>query len=174
MCIRDRYVTSPCAFYILVSIEAVSVIYLCPYSSVNVMITTSGSPTVGEVYTLECSVTGSTGQPTIIWLDDGYEITSSATRMVSATTVNSGYSSTLTFTPLSASDAGMFMCKATLGSVTMMDTTTISVHSKLSIHVTYMCTHNVSLPPHSLRSHHHCYCQWWSYSNCRTELHTHM
>ena len=86
------------------------------YSSVNVMITTSDSPTVGEIYTLECSVTGSTDQPTITWLDDGGEI-SDTTRMVSATTVNpsGNYSTNLTFTPLMASDAGMFMCRATLG-----------------------------------------------------------
>ena len=91
-------------------------IYLCPYPSVNMMITTSGSPTVGEMYTLKCSVTGSTDQPTITWLDHDGQITSSnPTRMVSATTLNSGgsYFSNLTFTPLSAAHAGMFMCRAT-------------------------------------------------------------
>ena len=97
-------------------------IYLHPYSSVHVMITTSGSPTVGEMYTLECSVFGSMDQPTIIWLDDdSSEITSSdSTRMVSTlTTMNPGgsHSSTLTFNPLSASDIGMFMCRVTLGDV---------------------------------------------------------
>ena len=103
-------------------------------SSVNVMITTSGSPTVGEMYTLECSVTGSTDQPTITWLDDGDEITFSANRMVSATTVNSGdgiYSSTLTFTPLMATDAGMFMCRATLGDAVQTVSMDVTVQGKV-------------------------------------------
>ena len=98
------------------------------------MITTSDSPTVGEVYSLECSVTGSTNQPTITWLHDGDEIASSATRMVSATTVNSGdgsYSSTLTFTPLMASDAGMFMCRATLGDAIQTASIDVTVQGKV-------------------------------------------
>ena len=110
-------------------------IYFCPYSSVNVMITTSVdiSPTVGETYTLECSVTGSTDQPTITWLDDGVQIASSATRMVSATRLNPGgsYSGTLTFTPLSASDAGMFMCRATLGDAIQTASIDVTVQGKV-------------------------------------------
>ena len=96
----------------------------------------SGTNTTGETYSLECSatVTGSTDQPTIIWLDDGAEITSSdATRNVSATIMNPGssYSSTLTFTPLSASDAGMFMCRATLGDAVETASTDVIVECKL-------------------------------------------
>ena len=92
------------------------------------IITTSDTPTVGEMYTLECSVTGSTDQPTITWLDNGVKISfSDATRMVSGITMNSGgsYSSTLAFTPLAASDAGMFMCRATRGD--SMQTASIAV-----------------------------------------------
>ena len=109
-------------------------IYLCPYSSVNVMITTSGSPTVGEVYSLKCSVTGSTDQTIITWLDDGDEVTFFANRMVSATTVNPGdgsYSSTLAFTPLMASDAGMFLCKATLGDAVQTASMDVTVQGKV-------------------------------------------
>ena len=104
---------------------------------VNVMITTSGSPSVGEMYTLECSVTGSNDQPTITWLEDGAEITSSATRMVSTTTMNSsdGYSSTLTFTPLSAFDAGMFMCRATLGDVMQIASIALNVEGKSNVQI---------------------------------------
>ena len=114
--------------------------YLCPYSSVNVMITasTSGSPTVGEMYTLECSVTGSTDQPTITWLNDDDKITSSdTTRMVSATTMDSdgSYSSTLIFTPLAASDAGMFMCKATLGDAMQTASIGVTVDSKCNVQI---------------------------------------
>ena len=89
--------------------------------SVNVMIITSGFPTVGEIYTLKCSVTGSIDQPTITWLDDSGVITSSDTTM----NPSGSYSSNLTFTPLSASDTGMIMCRATLGD--SMQTASIAV-----------------------------------------------
>ena len=129
-------------------------IYLYPYSSVNVMITTSDSPTVSGTYTLECSVTGSTNQPTITWLDSGVKIApSGATRMVSGTTMNPGgsYFSNLTFTPLSVSDAGMFMCRVTLGdsiqnasiAVTVEGKCNIGIHEKdhscLSFRPTHLC-----------------------------------
>ena len=97
----------------------------------------SGTNTAGETYSLECSatVTGSNDQPTITWLDDdGSEITSSdATRMVSATIRNpSGrYSSTLTFTPLAVSNAGMFLCRVTLGCAVVTASLDVIVECKL-------------------------------------------
>ena len=63
------------------------------------------------------TVTGSTDPPTITWLGDGVEITTNSSRTVSATTSDgsNGYSSTLTFNPLSASHAGTYTCRATVG-----------------------------------------------------------
>ena len=95
----------------------------------------SGDNTAGETYRLVCSiaVTGSTDTPTITWLDDGVEISSTdPTRMVSMTTVSSGsgYSSTLTFNPLSTSHAGMFMCRASLGNAMNTATMLITVQSE--------------------------------------------
>ena len=90
-------------------------------------------------YSLVCSVTvtGSNDQPTITWLDDGAEIPSSdMTRNVSAIAVipsdgsSTTYTRTLTFTPLSASHAGMFTCTAMLGTVSASNTTTVTVNSK--------------------------------------------
>ena len=115
-----------------------SIICLCPYYSVSVMITTSDSPTVGEMYTLECSATGPTDQPTITWLDDDIEINPvDATRRVSETKINSGgsYSRTLTFNPLAASDAGMFMCRATLGDTMQTASIAISVEGKCNVQI---------------------------------------
>ena len=92
-----------------------------PVSITVASVTPSGDNTVGESYSLECTVTvtGSTDQPTITWLDNGTEIISTTARMVSGVTGSAGsYSSTLTFSPLRASDAGMFMCRASLGNVT--------------------------------------------------------
>ena len=79
--------------------------------------TSSGTNTAGETYSLVCSVTvtGSTDQPTITWSDDDAQITSDSSRTVSATTSDgsNGYSSILTFNPLSASHAGNYTCRAT-------------------------------------------------------------
>ena len=85
------------------------------------------------------TVTGSNDLPSITWLDDGVEIPSSdMTRNVSAIAVihdhsdgsSTTYTRTLTFTPLSAFHAGMFTCKAMLGSVSASNTTTVIVNSK--------------------------------------------
>ena len=78
---------------------------------VNISVTASGTNTAGERYNLECSaiVTGSTGQPIITWLDPMNNTVPSG--MVTTT----GSMSTLTFNPLSASHAGTYTCRATLG-----------------------------------------------------------
>ena len=80
----------------------------------------SGTNTAGETYSLECSATmlGSTDQPTITWLDSrSYEMatTGDGARTASVTTMNpdGSYSCSLTFNPLAASDAGLFMCRVT-------------------------------------------------------------
>ena len=83
-------------------------------------------------------MTGSTDQPTITWLDhhdDDEIISSDATRMVLAATMNSdgSYSSTLTFTPLAASDAGMFMCRATLGDAVQTASVNVTVEGKCNV-----------------------------------------
>ena len=92
----------------------------------GVSITASGTATAGESYSLECTVTvtGSDDQPTITWLMGpmSNEITSGA-----GTT--SGMS-TLTFNPLSASHAGTYTCRATLGSAMDSASTTITVQSE--------------------------------------------
>ena len=83
-----------------------------------VSVTHSGTATTWESYRLECfvAVTGSIDTPTITWMNDGVEILSSdPARNVSETTDCAGcYSSTLIFSPLRASDAGIFVHRATL------------------------------------------------------------
>ena len=102
----------------------------------TISITSFGDNTAGESYSLECSftVTGSIDTPTITWLDDGLVINSTdhaATRMVSMTTGSTGsYSSTLTFSPLRASDAGMFVCRAILGDAMNSQSFSVAVQGK--------------------------------------------
>ena len=90
--------------------------FLAPFFSVDmaVSITPSGTNRAGETYSLVCSVTviGSTEQPTITWLDPMNSQVPS--EMFSIT----GSMSTLTFNPLSASHAGTYTCRATLGGAT--------------------------------------------------------
>ena len=89
-------------------------------------ITGSGTATAGESYSLECTVTvtGSTDQPTITWLMGPMN------NMITSGVVTTGSMSTLTFNPLSASDAGTYTCRATLGSAMDLIFTTIAVQSK--------------------------------------------
>ena len=77
-----------------------------------VSITPSGVNSAGASYSLECfvNVTGSSDPPTnITWFDPMNSTVPS--EMVSTT----GSMSTLTFDPLSASHAGTYTCRATLG-----------------------------------------------------------
>ena len=92
--------------------------------SISVSITpVSGDNTAGETYSLECfTVTGSTDQPTITWLDPMNNPVPS--EMVTIT----GSMSTLTFNPLSASHAGTYTCRGMVGGVTREETSTIIVN----------------------------------------------
>ena len=105
-------------------------------------ITPSGDSdnTAGQIYILNCfvSVSGSADQPTILWLGNGTEIdfATDAVRTVSMTSGSDGsYSSTLTFNPLSASHAGTYICRATLGGAEVNGSTDIVIEgiSMLSI-----------------------------------------
>ena len=93
--------------------------------SISVSITpVSGTNTAGETYSLKCSatVTGSTDQPTITWLDP---MNNPVPSEMATTT---GSMSTLTFSPLSASHAGTYTCRVMVGSVTREQTSTIIVN----------------------------------------------
>ena len=104
----------------------------------------SGTNTAGEIYSLECSVTvtGSTDQPlTITWLD----------RPVSSVMVTTtGSMSTLKFTPLSASHAGTYTCRATVGSTMQTETIDVTVDSEGSVSrvVHSFLTSIISRPSH--------------------------
>ena len=89
-----------------------------------VSITPSGGNTACDAYSLMCSVTvtGSTDQPAITWLD------SMNNELVSATGI-------LTFNPLMASDAGMYTCRATLGTIVETAEVMVTVESECLVTV---------------------------------------
>ena len=93
-----------------------------PTPMVTVSITASGNNTAGETYSLLCSVTA-TSKPTITWSDPTNKTILSD--MVTAT----DNTSTLTFNPLSASDAGTYTCTATLGSDSVSQVVTVQSES---------------------------------------------
>ena len=102
---------------------------LPPFVSIDVVpITSSGTDEVtsiaGESYSLECSVTvtGSTDQPTIIWMDP-------MNNQITSGVVTTGSMSTLTFNPLAASHAGTYTCRATLGSAMDIASWMVTVQS---------------------------------------------
>ena len=72
------------------------------------------SGTAGESYSLECTVTvtGSTDQPTITWLDP-------MNNMITSGVETTGSMSTLTFNPLAASHAGIYTCRVVAMSMTL-------------------------------------------------------
>ena len=109
---------------------------VAPFFSVDmaVSITTPGTNTAGETYSLVCSVivTGSTDTPTITWLDPMNSQVPS--EMVSTT----GSMSTLTFDPLSASHAGTYTCRATLGGATGTAMEEITVHGECTCTIVYV------------------------------------
>ena len=101
---------------------------ISPPVTVTVSIISSGTATAGESYSLRCTVTvtGSTDQPTITWLMGPMN----NQMMVSSGIVTTGSMSTLIFNPLSASDAGTYTCRTTLGSVMDSASMTITVQSE--------------------------------------------
>ena len=149
-----------------------------PPVSVDVAPITSSAMTVaGGIQMLTCSVivTGSTEHPTITWMVNGAEISSSdAARTVSVTSGFAGrYSSTLTFNLLAASHAGTYTCRAALGSAEDTASRTVDVQSKW---MTLICA-NVSAYIFSspYRPNHHCqYCIQCSCSNSRINVLPHL
>ena len=104
---------------------------------VAVSITASGTNTAGEIYSLVCfvTVTGSTEQPSITWLDDDGQIASAPSITVSPTTSDGGdgYSTTLTFDPLATSHTGTYTCRAAVVGEIQTDTEVITVQSEFVI-----------------------------------------
>ena len=104
----------------------------------GVSITASGTSTAGETFRLMCTVTvtGSNDQLMITWLMGPMDNVIN-TNADGVTVVTTGSMSTLTFNPLSASHAGTYTCRATLGSAVDSASTTITVQSKWFSNITY-------------------------------------
>ena len=85
------------------------------------MITPSAvdTPTAGETFSLNCSLSGTTDPVTYQWFEGPV---SSGTQLSSV--------SQLEFSPLRASDAGLYTCQATVGGVMVEGTTTVTISRK--------------------------------------------
>ena len=108
-------------------------------SIVDILVSISpfGSNIVGDGYHLVCTVTvtGTTDQPTITWLDP-------MNNTISSGVVTTGSLSTLTFNPLAASHAGTYTCRArsTLIGAVLTEKIAITVHSECSCSCCILCT----------------------------------
>ena len=89
----------------------------CITVSVVITSSTAGTPTAGETYSLDCSVSG-TSDPaaTYQWFDGN------GTQLVNG--------SQLQFSPLRASDAGTYTCQATLEGVVVEGNATVNLNCK--------------------------------------------
>ena len=95
-----------------------------------------GTNTAGETYILECfaTATGSSDQPTVTWLDP----MNNPVPSVMVTT--SGSRSALAFSPLTASHAGTYTCRATVGGTMQTITKDITVESECLVNNYYILT----------------------------------
>ena len=104
---------------------------LIPPVSISVLATSSGSPTAGEPFSLECSLSGTSDSTTFQWLkgpaDNMSQLTSDDTTAINSTSSVSQ----LLFSPLRASHGGLYTCQATIvGGATFEGSTTLQVNRK--------------------------------------------
>ena len=84
---------------------------------VVVSVTSTGTPTAGQSYFLDCSVSGTTNLATYQWFNNnGTQLTNT---------------SQLQFYPLLASHAGTYTCRVTVGSVVVENSDMVEINCKL-------------------------------------------
>ena len=103
--------------------------------TLDISISHSGGPFIGQSYNLTCAVTleNTTGTPTVGWLDPNNKPlhSSSNITVMDTVTVNcSTYMTTLQFTILHTSQGGQYSCRATLGTLNSTAAVNITVLSK--------------------------------------------
>ena len=108
---------------------------LCFLGALRVTITRdTGAPTAGQSYNLTCTVIldGTTGSPTIEWLDSNSSplLNSTNVTVESIVMVNdSAYDRTLVFSSLHTSHGGQYTCRAVLDGASAVASTELSVQS---------------------------------------------
>ena len=86
--------------------------------SIVVMVTSTGTPTAGQSYYLDCFISGTIYPAIYQWFNsNGTQLTST---------------SQLQFSPLLASHAGTYTCRATVGSVVVENSDIVDVNCKIS------------------------------------------
>jgi hypothetical protein len=94
------------------------VVYLCTYVvSIGVVITSTGTPTAGQSYSLDCSINETADPATYQWFY------SNGTQLAST--------NQLQFSPLLASHAGTYTCRATVGSVVVENSDLVEIDRKI-------------------------------------------
>ena len=96
----------------------------------SIIITPSGSPTAGQSYSLECSISGTSDSATFQWLDGPTDNRTQLTSDGSRTVDSTSSVSQLQFSPLRASHGGQYTCQATVVGVTVEGTATVEINRK--------------------------------------------
>ena len=104
------------------------VLFINPVS-INVLTTSSGSPSAGKPFSLECSLSGTSDSTTFQWLkgpaDNMTQPTSDGSTAINSTSTVSQ----LLFSPLKASHGGLYTCQATVvGGATFEGSTAVQVN----------------------------------------------
>ena len=105
---------------------------------IPVTISSSGSTTVGEAYSLMCSATLVTPIPlpsnipssTFKWFSNGNASLPSGVTSMGTAMSNNIYTSTLQFSPLSLSHAGMYTCR--IGAGRLANSTVVTVNGMIN------------------------------------------
>ena len=87
-----------------------------------------GTLTAGETFSLNCSVSGTTDPATYQWFEGP---ASNGTQLTNV--------SQLEFSPLRASDAGLYTCQTTVGGMVVEGSTTVTVSRKCFYMYTSTC-----------------------------------
>ena len=96
-------------------ITLLGVPFLVHIASPSVVITHTGTPTAGQIYSLSCSLV-ITDPASYQWLN------SNGTQLTNTNQIQ--------FSPLRASDAGTYMCRATVGDVMAENIATVTITRK--------------------------------------------
>ncbi len=104
-----------------------------PDGAILVVTSFSGTPTAGEMYSLNCTVQedilGLTGEPVAVWMDSNGNVMTGD----DITVTPSNGISTLTFNPLKATNADTYTCTGSLQSPALSTPLTVTQQQRVVV-----------------------------------------
>ncbi len=104
-----------------------------PDGAISIVTNVSGTPTAGELYTLSCvvseNISGLTGEPIAVWMDSNGNVMSGD----DITVTSSIGMSTVTFDPLSPTNADAYTCIGSLQSPALSTPLTVTQQQRVEV-----------------------------------------